>query len=284
MPGLAATAIDGFIDGMHAGVLVAAAVAFVGAIIAFVWLPARASYDALAEGAPDTARRGAGRHGRGGRVMDAELVDVPEVVEVAEARRPGRPRSAEADEAILEAAVELFAEVGLEGLTIEGVAARAGVGKATIYRRYPCKVDLVVAAARCFTQGPVLPPDTGSTRGDLRELVDGLIEILTTTPLGRVLPILVAARTRVAELDRAYADIVAEKRARSMIVVRRAIERGDLRADVDPELVIDSYVSPIFYRFLITNAAARRGVRGVTRRRHPSGLRQLSAAVHDSRR
>jgi AcrR family transcriptional regulator len=187
--------------------------------------------------------------------MDAELVDVPEVVEVAEARRPGRPRSAEADEAILEAAVELFAEVGLESLTIEGVAARAGVGKATIYRRYPCKVDLVVAAARCFTQGPVLPPDTGSTRGDLRELVDGLIEILTTTPLGRVLPILVAARTRVAELDRAYADIVAEKRARSMIVVRRAIERGDLRPDVDPELVIDSYVSPIFYRFLITNAA-----------------------------
>ena len=55
VPGLAATAIDGFIDGMHAGVLVAAAVAFVGAIIAFVWLPARASYDALADGAPDTA-------------------------------------------------------------------------------------------------------------------------------------------------------------------------------------------------------------------------------------
>ena len=171
-----------------------------------------------------------------------------------EARRPGRPRSAEADEAILEAAVELFAEVGLEGMTVEGVAARAGVGKATIYRRYPCKVDLVVAAARCFTQGPELPPDTGSTRGDLRALVDGLIALLTTTPLGRVLPILIAARTRVAELDRAYADIVAEKRARSTIVVRRAIERGDLRPDVDPELVIDCYVSPIFYRFLVTNA------------------------------
>ncbi len=187
--------------------------------------------------------------------MDAEVVKVAEVGEVAEARRPGRPRSAEADEAILEAAVELFAEVGLEGLTVEGVAARAGVGKATIYRRYPGKVDLVVAAARCFTQGPELPPDTGTTRGDLRALVDGLIEILTTTPLGRVLPILVAARTRVAELERTYADIVAEKRARNSIVVRRAIERGDLRPDVDPEMLIDSYVSPIFYRFLITDAA-----------------------------
>jgi AcrR family transcriptional regulator len=174
--------------------------------------------------------------------------------DIVEARRPGRPRSAEADEAILEAAVEVFAEVGLEGLTVEGVAARAGVGKATIYRRYPCKVDLVVAAARCFTQGRELPPDTGSTRGDLRALVDGIITMLTTTPLGRVLPILVAARTRVPELDRAYADIVAEKRARSRIIVGRAMDRGDLRPDADCELVIDSYVSPVFYRFLVTKA------------------------------
>ena len=167
-------------------------------------------------------------------------------------RRPGRPRSAEADVAILEAAVELFAEVGLEGLTVEGVAARAGVGKATIYRRYPGKVELVVAAARCFTQGPTEAPDTGTTRGDLRELVDGLITMLTTTPLGRALPILVAARTRIPELDLAYAEIVAEKRSRGEAVVRRGIERGELRADVDAELVIDSYASPIFYRFLIT--------------------------------
>jgi AcrR family transcriptional regulator len=56
-----------------------------------------------------------------------------------EARRPGRPRSTQADEAILVAAIEIFAEVGFEGLTVEGVAARAGVGKATIYRRYPGK-------------------------------------------------------------------------------------------------------------------------------------------------
>ncbi len=169
-------------------------------------------------------------------------------------RRLGRPRSTEADEAILVAAIELFAEVGLEGLTVEGVAARAGVGKATIYRRYPGKVDLVVAAARHFTGGTVEAPDTGSTRGDLRELIDGLVTLLTATPLGRVLPILVAARTRVAELDVAYAEIVSEKRARSSVVVRRAIARGDLRPDTDVELVVDFYVSPIFYRFLITGA------------------------------
>jgi hypothetical protein len=97
--------------------------------------------------------------------MDAELVDVPEVAEVAEARRPGRPRSAEADEAILEAAVELFAEVGLESLTIEGVAARAGV--AHHLRRYPCR-STSRWRPRCFTQGPVFLP-TLARRGDLRE-------------------------------------------------------------------------------------------------------------------
>ena len=69
-----------------------------------------------------------------------------------------------------------------------------------------------------------------------------------------MLPILVAARTRVAELDLAYAEIVAEKRARSSVVVRRAIARGDLRPDTDVDLVVDFYVSPIFYRFLVTDA------------------------------
>jgi AcrR family transcriptional regulator len=172
----------------------------------------------------------------------------------AATRRPGRPRSTEADDAILEAAIDLFAEVGLEGLTVEGVAARAGVGKATIYRRYPGKVDLVVAAVRCFTQARQPPPDTGSTRSDFVALLDGLVTMLTTTPLGRALPILVASRTRVPELDLAYSEIVAEKRARSAAVIRRGIERGDLRADVDPEIVGDCYVSPIFYRFLITGA------------------------------
>jgi AcrR family transcriptional regulator len=171
-----------------------------------------------------------------------------------EARRPGRPRSPEADEAILAAAVELFADVGFEGLTVEGVAARAGVGKATIYRRYPGKVELVVAAARCFTQERQPPPDTGTTCGDLAALVDGLITMLTTTPLGRVLPTMIAVRARVPELDVAYAEIVAEKRARSAAVIRRGVEHGDLRADVDPEIVVDCYVSPIFYRFLVTDA------------------------------
>jgi AcrR family transcriptional regulator len=172
----------------------------------------------------------------------------------AEARRPGRPRSAEADQAILDAAVELFAEVGLDGLTVEGVAARAGVGKATIYRRYPCKIDLVIAASRSFAFDGALHPDLGSTRADLRALVDWLISMLTSTALGRAMPRMVADRARVAELADAHREIVREKRACHREVVLRGIARGDLRADADPEAVIDAYVGPIFYRFLISDA------------------------------
>jgi AcrR family transcriptional regulator len=170
-----------------------------------------------------------------------------------EARRRGRPRSVEADEAILEAAVDLFAAGGLDGLTVEGVAARAGVGKATIYRRYPCKVDLVIAASRCFAFDDD-QPDTGTTRGDLRAMVGVLIERLTTTAIGRAMPMMVADRARVPELAEAHRAIVAEKRAHHRTVIVRGIARGDLRPDVDPEAVIDAYVGPVFYRFLISDA------------------------------
>lgn len=169
-------------------------------------------------------------------------------------RAPGRPRSLEADAAILEAAVDVFAEVGLEALTMEGVATRAGVSKNTVYRRYPNKLDLVVSAVRCYTNVGAPPPDTGTTRGDVQAVVEDLVAIVTVTPMGRMLPILVAARTRTPELDLAYSEIVADKRARSAAVVRRGIERGDFRADVDLDLVVDAFVSPIFYRFLVTNA------------------------------
>jgi AcrR family transcriptional regulator len=170
-------------------------------------------------------------------------------------RRPGRPRSTEADEAILEAAVDLFAEGGFDGLTVEGVAARANVGKATIYRRYPRKVDLVIAASRCFAlDGDDLPPDTGDTRADLHALVQWLIDMVTITPIGRALPMMVADRARIPELAEAHRALVEEKRARHRLVLQRGIDRGDIRSDVDLEMVIDAYVGPIFYRFLISDA------------------------------
>ena len=204
-----------------------------------------------------------------------------------EARRPGRPRSTEADEAILEAAVDLFAEGGFDGLTVEGVAARANVGKATIYRRYPCKVDLVIAASRCFAlDDDDLAPDSGDTRTDLRALVDWLIEMVTTTPIGRVLPMMVADRARIPELAEAHRGLVAEKRARHRIVLQRGIDRGDLRADVDLEAVIDSYVGPDLLPVPHLRRPARRRLRRHPGRLRPPRLRHLTdpptnlASVH----
>ena len=86
-------------------------------------------------------------------------------------RSPGRPRSAAAHQAILDATVQLLSEVGFAATTVEAVAARAGVGKATVYRRWPSKVPLVIDAldARAIEQVPI--PRTGSVRGDLIEFL-----------------------------------------------------------------------------------------------------------------
>jgi ABC-type multidrug transport system fused ATPase/permease subunit len=98
-----------------------------------------------------------------------------------------------------------------------------------------------------------LERQTGALSRDLERGARSVSTILNYLVFS-VLPILVAARTRVPELDAAYSEIVAEKRARSAVVVHRGIARGDLDAGADVELVVDCYVSPIFYRFLVTDA------------------------------
>ena len=169
-------------------------------------------------------------------------------------RKLGRPRSPEADEAILCATIELFAETGYEGLTVEAIATRAGVSKATVYRRYRGKVDLVIAACRAYADVGRRAADTGSWRGDLLELVDVLVATLTTTPLGRVMPRMVADSARVPELAVELQHIVRETRVRHRVVLERAVASGELRADADPELVSDALVGPVFYRLLVSRA------------------------------
>jgi AcrR family transcriptional regulator len=177
-------------------------------------------------------------------------------------RSPGRPRSTEADAAILDATVELFAEAGFEGLTIEGVAARAGVGKGTIYRRYPNKLDLVLSAVRCYARAGEPAPDTGTTRGDVGVLVDDFVTVLTDTPVGRLVPNLMVARRRVPELELAHAEITDEARSRSATVVRRAVARGDFRVGVDADLVADMFAGAVFYRFVVTRKPLDERFRG----------------------
>jgi AcrR family transcriptional regulator len=171
---------------------------------------------------------------------------------VAPERRLGRPRSVVADEAILDAATASFIECGWEGLTIEGVAARAGVGKTTIYRRYPSRLDLILAAAERLAQEKGDAPDTGSLRGDLRALADALLWMLTETRAGRAIPAMVAATSRHPELAVAYAAFIAERRRMSAAPFERAIARGELAADADIPLMMDLLVAPLFYRAFVS--------------------------------
>ena len=168
-------------------------------------------------------------------------------------RPPGRPRSAEADRAILRAAVDLLADEGYGGVTMEGVAARAGVGKATVYRRWPCKSALVVDAVTACRESASQSPDTGSVREDLLAFVRGFMHHLRTSDAGRVMPALVAELSRSPELALAFREgFVQPRRAKVLEAVRRGVERGEVRAGVDGELVADGVVAVLLHRFLVT--------------------------------
>ncbi len=170
----------------------------------------------------------------------------------AAARAPGRPRSEEADRAILDSAIEVFAESGLDGVTVEGVAARAGVGKATIYRRYPGKVELVIAAATALCEAEAPDVDTGAVDEDLRVIGRNLVRLLSRTPAGRAMPQLVADAALNDELRVAHRQFVARRRERTAAAVHRGIERGELRDDTHVDLVVDQISGPIFYRHLVS--------------------------------
>jgi AcrR family transcriptional regulator len=168
-------------------------------------------------------------------------------------RRPGRPRSAAADEAILDAAIAVFIECGWDGLTVEGVAARAGVGKTTIYRRHPTRLDLLLAAAERLSEEKGAIPDTGSLRSDLFALVENYQRMIADSRAGRAIPAMVAATSRNPDLALAYRAFIQSRRTESSVVIERAIERGDLPADVDVRLVMDVLIAPVFYRAFVSH-------------------------------
>ena len=171
---------------------------------------------------------------------------------VAPDRPRGRPRSELADRAIREAAVDLFAERGFEGFSVEDVADRAGVSKATVYRRYPTKVDLVVEAASCLAADEITFPDTGNLHDDVRGLARSLVETFRTSPAGRVMPVMAFERRRYPELDAGYRRFLADRKARTREVLRRGVERGELPPDTDVAVMGSMLVGPIFHRLMIT--------------------------------
>lgn len=163
----------------------------------------------------------------------------------------GRPRSEQVDEAILEAGLDSLAAVGFERMTMEGVAERAGVSKATLYLRWSSKADLVVAVVERFVSEIALP-DTGTIEGDLLQLMRAAVRVYRGKA-GDVMAGLVSALAH----DRRLADSLRQtflnpRRAALREVLERGVRRGELREDLDYELALDFLGGPLFYRLLIT--------------------------------
>jgi AcrR family transcriptional regulator len=164
--------------------------------------------------------------------------------------RPGRPRSSTAHEAILQAAVALFIEQGFEGMSLEAVASRAGVGKATIYRRWSSKEDLVIdAVARVFAEPAA--PNTGNVRDDLVQSGRELQVLMSASPTGEAFPRMAAEVAKRSPLGRLYGErVIGPRRAIFGDALRRGMERGELPASIDIELAIDQLVGALLLRKL----------------------------------
>ncbi len=157
----------------------------------------------------------------------------PAAVATAPARRQGRPRSEEADRAIIDAALDLFAESGAGGLRIEAVAARAGVGKSTIYRRWPGKEDLLVDALATL-KSPLPEPSGRSVRDDLVALLRVMQEDFADPRRARATALLHGEGIKYPRLLRRFIESVVEPRREVFRnVLRHGIETGELRAGID---------------------------------------------------
>ncbi len=162
----------------------------------------------------------------------------------------GRPRSEEAHKAILDATLELLVEVGFSSLTVEGVATRAGVGKATIYRRWPSKLPLVIEA---FSQLPQLEEvDTGNLVDDLKKMLRSYLQLFYTTPLAAVLPSLAGERAHDPQLSERFDPVIRGRRQPLVRALERAVDRGELSPDLDLDLAADLIVGPIAVRLFFT--------------------------------
>jgi AcrR family transcriptional regulator len=174
-------------------------------------------------------------------------------LQAAAERRVGRPRDARADRAILRATLELIAERGVHEFRTEDVAARAGVGKGAIYRRYRSKDELVTAAVSALVSEGIAVPDTGSTRDDLLALMREAVRLYRGSLASRLMPNLIGAMAQKPELARAVRErFLAGRRSALTEVLRRGIERGELHPELDLELALDVLGGPLFYRLLVT--------------------------------
>jgi AcrR family transcriptional regulator len=189
------------------------------------------------------------------------------MVLIAEVRK-GRPRSSEAHRRILDAARELLSEEGFSDLRLEHVAARAGVGKATIYRRWGSKEALAQELLAELAGPHIAVAETGDTRAELLAAVTNPMRAVTDTPFGPVIRALLSQIAVNPTLgDPFRATVVQARRDEIRRVIARGIARGDLRPDADPTIATELLVGPVYFRLMfggdLDDAFARRIVDAV---------------------
>jgi AcrR family transcriptional regulator len=173
------------------------------------------------------------------------------VTDVAASAVRGRPRSSEADLAIQRATMDLLLEEGYEGLTMAGVAQRAGVSTATLYRRYQSKEDLVVGAIAGM-KDDVVPAETGRLADDIRAMAcEGCASFEREG--GRLIKSLIGEVQRNPDLAAALRErILDEQRAKARRMIEAAVERGEIPPPPDPDVVLDMIAGPLVFRALVT--------------------------------
>lgn len=159
-------------------------------------------------------------------------------------------------DALRRALFEEWAAHGYRALSLERVASRAGVGKAALYRRWPSKAAMVADALETVGLTITDAPDAGSLKGDIRALLGALRRVLRHPLARRIIPDLHAERRRSDELEVVLVPFTAARRARGTTLIDRAIARGELKPDVDPELALDLLAAPIYWRMIVTGGVA----------------------------
>jgi AcrR family transcriptional regulator len=168
-------------------------------------------------------------------------------------RDRGRRRSVRSHQAIVAATRELLVERGYRELTIEGVAARAGVGKQTIYRWWPSRAALVLEAYLSGSDAVIPPAGTGTTRDDVRALLGWLIAVLAEPTGGRVVAGLVGDLQHDPDLAEGFhRQVVPARREAMLAALERGRKRGEIRSDADLGLAVDALHGAVFYRLLLS--------------------------------
>lgn len=163
---------------------------------------------------------------------------------------PGRPRSAQSHQAILEAALELLAEVGFAAMSMDAIAARAGVGKTTIYRRYASKEELVADAIESIREEIVIP-DTGNLQSDIDTLIQNAAQI-TLNPIGRqTVAMIISSASSNPQFAQIYWTKYLQPRRKALaVVLERAKARKEIQADLDSDLIFDTMSGIMLYALI----------------------------------